>query len=132
MLIEALIGILIFSLGILAMIGMQATAMRATIDAKYRSEAGFLANEIVGRRWVDRANLGTYATSAASPADCSGTPAAPPCAWIARVQQLMPEATGTSAPEISVSGQQVTVTVRWKRPGDDVVSNHSVVTQING
>lgn len=132
MLIEALIGILIFSLGILAMIGMQATAMRATIDAKYRSEAGFLVNEIVGRMWVDRANLGTYATSAASPADCSGTPPAPACAWIARVQDLMPEATGSNAPEISVSGQQVTVTVRWKRPGDDVISNHSVVTQING
>jgi len=69
MLLEALIGILIFSVGILALIGMQATAMRATIDAKYRSEASFLANEVIGRMWVDRANLASYAT-----ASCSGEP----------------------------------------------------------
>jgi type IV pilus assembly protein PilV len=129
MLLEALIGILIFSIGILAMISMQATAMRATIDAKYRSEAGFLANEIIGAMWVDRANLANYATSAGSPASC---PAAPPCAWIARVQTLLPQATGLNAPEIAISGQQATVTVRWQRPGETGVSNHVAVAQING
>lgn len=126
MLLEALIGILIFSVGILAMLGMQATAMRATIDAKYRSEAGFLANEIIGRMWVDRANLAGYVTASAS---CPGDP---PCDWVARVQSLLPQATGTEAPSIEVSGQQVTVTVRWKRPGETTPSNHTAVTEING
>ena len=37
MLIEALIGILIFSIGILALIGMQGAAIRNTTDARYRS-----------------------------------------------------------------------------------------------
>jgi type IV pilus assembly protein PilV len=37
MMIEVLIGILIFSIGILAMLGMQTMAMRATVDAKYRA-----------------------------------------------------------------------------------------------
>lgn len=126
MLLEALIGILIFSIGILAMLGMQATAMRATIDAKYRSEAGFLANEIIGSMWVDRANVANYATASAT---CPGDP---PCAWIARVQSILPQATGTEAPGIEISGQQVTVTVRWKRPGETTASNHTTVTQING
>jgi type IV pilus assembly protein PilV len=129
MLLEALIGILIFSIGILAMISMQATAMRATIDAKYRSEASFLANEIIGAMWVDRANLANYATSAGSPASC---PSSPPCPWIARVQTLLPQATGLNAPEITIAGQQVTVTVRWQRPGETGVSNHVAVAQING
>lgn len=128
MLLEALIGMLIFSLGILSLLGMQATAMRATMDAKYRSEAGFLANEIIGAMWVDRATLANYATSPATPASC---PAAAPCAWIARVESLMPQATGTAAPEIEVSGQQVTVTVRWKRPGETTVSNQVAVATIN-
>jgi len=44
MLLEALVGILIFSIGILAMLGMQAVGMRNTIDSKYRSEAAYLAN----------------------------------------------------------------------------------------
>jgi len=123
MLIEALVGILIFSLGILALLGMQATAMRATIDAKYRSEAGFLANEIIGAMWVDRANLANYST-----ANCAGD--ATCNAWLTRVQALLPQSVA-NAPTIVISGQQVTVTVRWQRPGDSTVSNHVAVATIN-
>ena len=130
MLLEALIGILIFSIGILALIGMQATAMRATIDAKYRSEASFLTNEIIGKMWVgDKTNLANFATSPGSPASC---PAAPVCTWIDRVEQLLPNATGANAPEVAVAGNEVTVTVRWQPPGEAQASSHVAVTQING
>lgn len=129
MLLEALIGVLIFSIGILAMIGMQATAMRTTIDAKYRSEASFLANEIIGDMWVNRTNLATYATAPGSPASCPG---APPCGWLTRVQTLLPQASGANAPTIAIAGQQATVTVRWQRPGESTASNHVAVAQING
>src|SRR4051812_36767911 len=87
MLLEVLVGILIFSVGIVAMLGMQATAMRATVDAKYRTEASFLANEIIGEMWVDRTNLANYQT----PSSCPG---GKPCAWMTRVQTLLPNATG--------------------------------------
>lgn len=130
MLLEALIGILIFSIGILALIGMQAAAMRATIDAKYRSEASFLANEIIGKMWVaDKTNLAAFATSPGSPAGC---PAAPVCTWIDRVELLLPGATAANAPEVAVSTNEVTVIVRWKAPGDAQPSSHVAVTQING
>jgi type IV pilus assembly protein PilV len=127
-LLEALIGILIFSIGILAMMGMQATAMRATVDAKYRSEASFLANEIIGVMWVDRPNLAGYATAPGTPAAC---PAARPCNWLIRVQTILPQATGANAPTIAIAGQQATVTVRWQRPGETTVSNHVAIAQIN-
>jgi type IV pilus assembly protein PilV len=129
MLLEALMGILIFSIGILAILGMQAVAMRTTIDAKYRSEAGFLANEIIGTMWVNQANLANYGTATLT------CPAAPPCAWIARVTTVLPQDTGTpanTAPTIVVNGRQVTVTVRWMRPGETAVSNHVAVATING
>ena len=126
MLLEALIGILIFSIGILALLGMQATAMRATIDAKYRSEEAFLANEIIGTMWVDRVNLGLYDTSLAA---CTGH--AECAAWVARVQTKLPNATGANAPTILIVGQQATVTVLWQRPGETTVSNHVAVAQIN-
>lgn len=124
MLIEALIGMLIFSIGILALMGMQAMAMRATIDSKYRSEASFAANEIIGHMWVDRGNLSGYAT-----ANCGSTPVC--AAWLARTQALLPNATGGNAPTIEVSGQQVTVTIRWLRPGETGASNHVAVATIN-
>lgn len=125
MLIEALIGLLIFSIGILALLGMQATAMRATVDSKYRSEASFLANEIIGQMWVDRNNLASYAT----PSNCAAHSVC--SAWLARVQEMLPNASGADAPSIVVSGQQVTVTIFWRRPGEPDRSTHSVVATIN-
>jgi type IV pilus assembly protein PilV len=125
MLIEALIGLLIFSIGILALLGMQATAMRATVDSKYRSEASFLANEIIGQMWVDRNNLANYST----PANCTANAVCN--AWLARVQAMLPNASGADAPTIVVAGQQVTVTIYWRRPGEPDRSTHSVVATIN-
>jgi len=122
MLLEALIGILIFSIGILALLGMQAVAMRATIDAKYRSEASFLANEIVGVMWGDPANLDDYAD-----ANCAATPRCN--TWATRVQTLLPGATGGNAPSIAVNNRVVQVTIRWQQQGEPV-SNHTVLAQI--
>ncbi len=127
MLLEALIGILIFSIGILAMLGMQAIGMRATVDAKYRSEASYLANQIIGQMWVDRANLGSYATT--------GPAYLPRDQWVAQVDATLPRNVvdlTTTTPIIAVAGQQVTVTVRWMRRGDDAVSSHVAIAQIVG
>lgn len=127
MLLEALIGILIFSIGILAMLGMQAIGMRATIDAKYRSEASYLANQVIGQMWVDRTNLPNYATT--------GPAYAPRDEWVARVDATLPRNVAnlaTTTPVIAVAGQQVTITVRWMRQGDDAVSQHVAIAQIVG
>lgn len=124
MLIEALIGLLIFMLGILALIGMQAIAMQYTIDAKYRSEASFLTNQIIGTMWVDRANLNSYDTTSGAGTTYRAT-------WISSVLETLPGATGANAPSIVVSGRQATVTVFWQRPGESTASRHSAVAQIN-
>ena len=120
MMIEVLIGILIFSIGILAMLGMQTLAMRASIDSKYRAEAGFLANEIVGVMWGDPANLASYDTGS-----CGATSR---CAiWLTRVQDTLP---GGIAPTITVTNRQVQVVVQWQGPGQTTPSNHTMVAQI--
>lgn len=63
-LLEVLIAVLIFSIGILSMIGMQATAINAVSDAKYRGEAAMIADKLIARMWVDQTNLPSYAASA--------------------------------------------------------------------
>ncbi|WP_186407754.1 type IV pilus modification PilV family protein [Candidatus Accumulibacter aalborgensis] len=45
-LLEALIGILVFSLGVLAMVALGTAAVSAQSDAQYRTQAANLANEI--------------------------------------------------------------------------------------
>jgi type IV pilus assembly protein PilV len=59
-LLEALIGMLIFSLGILGMVGLQASMIRNTGEAKSRAEASYLAQQTIGQMWADPSNLATY------------------------------------------------------------------------
>jgi len=126
-LLEALVGILIFSIGILAMMGLQAQSIRNTVEAKYRNEAAYLANQIIGQMWVDRTNLANYDTTAgASPQMVS---------WRNRVANVLPRVVpgGANSPTIAVAANQVTVTVFWQMPGTDSQQRQfTAVAQING
>ncbi len=62
-LLEALIAILIFSMGILALVGLQAAMLQNTTDSKFRADASYLAQQQIGRIWADPANAATYVTS---------------------------------------------------------------------
>jgi type IV pilus assembly protein PilV len=61
--IEAMIAILIFSIGVLGIIGMQANMVKNTTDSKYRADAGYIAQQTIGTMWADIdpvANLDNY------------------------------------------------------------------------
>ena len=125
-LLEALVGILIFSIGILALMGLQAQSIRNTVEAKYRNEAAYLANQIIGQMWVDRANLAAYNTGAGANPNMT--------AWRTQVANTLPRvvAGGANSPTIVVAGNQVTVTIFWQLPGSDSpLRQFSVVAQIN-
>src|SRR5439155_1695976 len=65
-LLEALIGILIFGLGILGIVGLQAASLRTTADSALRAEAIFAANQLLGQMWTDdEANLDVYSSTIA-------------------------------------------------------------------
>jgi type IV pilus assembly protein PilV len=130
-LLEALIGILIFSIGILALVGMQALAIKHMSDAKYRSDAAFFANQIIGQMWVNRGangvNLVNYAYAG------SGTPPAVVDNWVTSIQNALPGVTGPATlPIINVVGTTVTVRVRWQLPGGGDVHQHITMAYING
>jgi type IV pilus assembly protein PilV len=123
MLLEALFAILIFSMGILALVGMQAAAINNVADAKYRSTAGFLANQIIGSVWATRLNANIASASNVIAGSPVPTFACNPCtatngnnytqAWAASgVAANLPS--GQAA--IALNGAQVTVTVQWTPP----------------
>jgi type IV pilus assembly protein PilV len=125
-LLEALVGILIFSIGILALMGLQAQSIRNTVEAKYRNEAAYLANKIIGQMWVDRANLAQYDTGAGANQNMEN--------WRTEVSNVLPRVVvdGANSPTIAVAANQVTVTIFWRLPGNDSVQRqYSVVAQIN-
>src|SRR5258708_13754033 len=92
MLIEALVAILIFSIGILAVVGMQAVAIKDVTSAKYRSEAAFLAQELLAQMWTDNGNINPYAFPG------TGTPPAKIQGWVNKVQSRLPD--GANQPPV--------------------------------
>jgi type IV pilus assembly protein PilV len=101
---EALIALLIFSMGILALVGLQAAMIKNTSDNKYRADASFLAQERIGRMWADPGNLGVYACTNVAAGACGD------------VSGVLPNGTRTVA--VAAKGL-VTVTVAWQAPGSD-------------
>ena len=118
MLIEALVAILLFSVGVVAVMGMQAVSIEQVSQAKYRTDASYLANQITGKMWLDQGNLSSYAT-----AGYSGR-----ASWDTVVASTLPQGTGT----IAVSGTVVTVTINWRTPNDSTTRKFVSIVNING
>jgi type IV pilus assembly protein PilV len=117
MLIEALIAILLFSTGILAMIAMQGLAISYAADAKYRSDAAFLANELVGQIWVDRTKIEDYKyPGGAAPALAS---------WKTKLDAALP-GTAANPPVVAIDTATGTVdiTIKWQAPSADSARNY--------
>lgn len=126
-LLEALIGILLFSIGILGLVAMQAVSVKQMADAKYRSDASFLANRIIGDMWGNRTNLASYAYSG------SGTPPATIANWVTDLQNTLPGTTPTAnQPIVQVAGNQVTISIFWQAPSAPTPHNYVSVAFING
>src|SRR5207249_11383455 len=96
MLLEALIAILIFSIGILAVVGLQAVSIRNVTDSKHRTEAAFLANNLLSQMWTDAANIARHADpgSGGVPTRLTG--------WVADVNGRLPAA--ATPPSVPVTG----------------------------
>ena len=141
-LLEALISILIFSLGILALVSMQTAAARSTVDAKHRADASFLANQIVSSLWVEAvANRAGYVNginaTVAGAAGCqaggAGAIAPEALAWLGQVARLLPNA-DANRQQITIVNDTVTVRVCWLDRSDNAggsYHNHVVSAQIN-
>ncbi len=134
-LIEALIALLIFSLAVLGLVGLQAAMTRASTGAKYRAEATYLATDLIGRMWSNRAMLKDFS-------DCASSSACQ--TWLSRVADTLPAGTATvsvvdridtalddttQVPPYSVS--EVTVRVRWQPPGENAAHEFSTTTVIS-
>lgn len=97
-LLEGLIAIVIFSLGILALVGLQSASMRATTASKDRVDASLIANQRIAKMWVNWKNLNTYAENNVDiSSECD-----------------LPNAKRTTKID---PGNIVTVTVSWQSPG---------------
>lgn len=122
---EALIGILIFSFGVLGLIGLQAQSIRHVNDAQYRGEAVYLANALVAKMWADDpATLAVkYATGGPEYLKFQEMVSSLPGATIAGNEPQVVVAQGPS-----LRSSLVSVTVFWQAPSDTTATRHNYTT----
>jgi type IV pilus assembly protein PilV len=111
-LLEVLVGLLLFSLGVLGMVGLQASMTQEQTAAKARADAAYLASELVGIMWTDKAHLSSYTT-----AGCANYT---PCAdWQNKLAAQLPQGT-LNALSVDTSGGatdgNVSITIQWTAP----------------
>lgn len=137
-LLEALIAVLIFSLGILTIVAIQATSIRLTGDAQLRTRASLLAERLIGQMWV-------YGGNAAGLKTAFQTGGSEYAEWLTEVEAMndagLPgvvgaddEGAGSTLPTVTVTDDgQVVVTLFWKTPSmsaSEAPRQHVVTTQI--
>ena len=151
-LLEALIAILIFSFGILGLVGMQSKAISAQSDAQYRIEAANYADKILGQIWLgmDRTSATTIQNSLSAfqhqptGANCKFTGAASVNADVISWKNDMitgnppaklplPGATASMQQIVvdTATSNRVTVTVCWQAPFDAAPRRHTMISYIN-
>lgn len=111
---EALIAILVFSIGVLALIGLQAVMISNASDANYRSQASFLAQRRIAELWADPANAANLSETDTD------------------ISNFLPQGKRTTE-QITIGEFRVLVT--WQPPGDPsdlVVHQHVTIARIVG
>jgi type IV pilus assembly protein PilV len=107
-LLEALIAVLIFSMGILALVGLQGAMVKNTSDNKYRADASFVAQNRIAEMWANSNNLASF--------NEPGTAIA-----------ALPNGNRTTT--VAARGL-ATVTISWQAPGAADIHNYTVQTYI--
>ncbi len=147
-LIEAMVAILIFALGVLGLVAMGGTAVSSQSDAQYRTDASSLADAIASQvaLGIDRTSattksttLGNYVYNAAG-VNCAfngGWTVAPDPAVQDLITLAMAKLPGANPAYQQIvvdapgSFNRVEITLCWKTPSDNVPRRHTVVTYVN-
>lgn len=109
LLLEALISILIFSIGLLGAVGLQAASTQNANNAEQRIIAAHLANDMVAQMWLRK-------TSQPSDANLSKDIAE----WKKAVgKSALPNVTGN----VTLAAGVTTVSVTWKAPSKKSTEN---------
>lgn len=121
--IEVLVAILVFSIGILGILKMQVGSIRTNTEAQYRTQATHLAEDLISKMTIDKSNLNNYISK--TDADY--------VAWSNQVKNSLPGAS-TQPPEISMSvidsQNVIKIIIYWKNSTQQDYSKHEIQTVI--
>ncbi|MFM1887142.1 MAG: hypothetical protein RL026_2299 [Pseudomonadota bacterium] len=108
-LIEILVALALVTISIVALLRILAVTVKDAGDIGYRAQAMALAEDGIGRMWVDRQNLAGYAVTNQSIAE-------------------LPNGRRT----VAVSGNVVSVTISWRAPGTALTRTYAASATVTG
>lgn len=113
-LLEGLLAILIFSVGVLSLLMLLSATLVETGNARYRSEASILASDLIAKMWTGDRSLTELR------ARFTDTESEDYQRWLVTVHARLPGTSGTTnLPVISIdNNRQVSILMRWQAPGD--------------
>jgi len=122
-LVDALLALLLFSAGMLALLRLMSATLSESANAQYRNQASQLASALVASMWTGDRSL------AALQARFGNTSADDYQAWLRNVQAQLPGAhVAALLPVVSIDAQRhVAITLQWRAPSD--ASAHQLQVQ---
>jgi type IV pilus assembly protein PilV len=122
--IEVLVSLLVVSFGMLAMVGLQASAVRFSTDARDRGSATFLADQLFGRLLIaDRGAIAAFNHNSGGAACSTGTTPSTNAVidgWLKEVARQLPNATAATQ-KVTVTNAvtgDIEVVLCWKHASD--------------
>ncbi len=114
-LIEVMVVLVLFSFGLLGLVGLQAKALQVSVNAEDSTRAALLASELATAMWTNNtANL----------------PAAAITAWQTRVANAtaagLPGGTGA----VAVTGNVARITITWVPTGTPAGTENRYITEV--
>jgi type IV pilus assembly protein PilV len=97
-LIESMVAVVIFSMGVLSLVGLQSAMIKNSNDNRYRAEAQLIAQTHLSNMMAYGADAATYVSQIDS----------------SKIQLQLPNGTLTCS---SITNSMITVTVGWQVPG---------------
>ncbi|HWR76295.1 MAG TPA: type IV pilus modification protein PilV [Thiobacillus sp.] len=118
-LLEVLVAMLVLSIGLLGLAGLMASSMRNNLSASHRTQATWMAYDIIDRMRANRAGAlaGSYATAMGTAAACAtavptGTvPVQDIAAWKNQLACALPAGNGSIA--VNAGTRAATIMIQW-------------------
>ena len=118
-LVEVLVTVVIFSVGLLGLAGLQATGIKLNHSSLIRSQATLLAYDIVDCMRANRTNVANYALAKSATAYSTPTTLAQEDInqWLTNLSGFLPSGDGA----VTINGNRATVQVWWDDSRDPSV-----------
>jgi len=117
-LLECLMALLIFSVGLLGLLGLEARVMNISTDSENRSRAAMLASEVASQMWLNNTVLSTAPTIVAIAANAGN-----------QTQGGLPGGVVTVTP-VPLTTNAADITVTWQEVSDTAGNLSTLTTRV--